>query len=325
MPSKATRNCNHSVAVKTPRAPTRTSLLRWLQFYVKFLRASPNHQDRILKLLQWTAWLASVALQAQSRRSQQPHQRRSQSTSAVLAKKLAVFSTNLSFARYVTRLVELPLAVEAAWTGSWGTPYSTTPSRSILYDILGRWMAWSMIGYYPTEGMAYALWTLPQDEPNHDPRRAAKWSAASCACWLVYLGAEMVHCVTQLRDHALASTAIPSLTPHDVGTTTEMSTATTSHDTTGSNATVPCFASTSSPTTTSKPPGILLPSHQRHLQLQLLRDALFVLPCLHWSLPNWDTNPWLPTPVVHGLMWCESVVSLYQAVVMELAKEKKMA
>ncbi|KAI2506022.1 hypothetical protein MHU86_8433 [Fragilaria crotonensis] len=49
-------------------------------------------------------------------------------------------------------------------------------------------------------------------------------------------------------------------------------------------------------------------------QIQMLRSALFTLPCLHWSLPNWDTDPWLSDGMCNGINWVESVVSLYQAI-----------
>ena len=53
---------------------------------------------------------------------------------------------------------------------------------------------------------------------------------------------------------------------------------------------------------------------QQNLRLQILRDLLFTLPAIHWSLPNWDTNPWLSEPIVNTLMWLESVVCMYQGV-----------
>jgi hypothetical protein len=52
----------------------------------------------------------------------------------------------------------------------------------------------------------------------------------------------------------------------------------------------------------------------KHLQLQLVRDLLFTLPAIHWSLPHWDTDPWLPEPIVNTLMWLESVVCMVQSI-----------
>ena len=52
----------------------------------------------------------------------------------------------------------------------------------------------------------------------------------------------------------------------------------------------------------------------RSWRLQMMRDALFAIPALQWALPNWDTDPWLPTPLIHTLMWLESVVCMYQSV-----------
>lgn len=52
----------------------------------------------------------------------------------------------------------------------------------------------------------------------------------------------------------------------------------------------------------------------RNEQLQLARSALFTVPCIHWALPKWDTDPWLSEGCCNGLMWLESVVSMYQAI-----------
>jgi hypothetical protein len=49
-------------------------------------------------------------------------------------------------------------------------------------------------------------------------------------------------------------------------------------------------------------------------QIQMVRSALFTVPCLHWSLPKWDTEPWLSDGVCNGINWFESVVCLYQAI-----------
>ena len=54
---------------------------------------------------------------------------------------------------------------------------------------------------------------------------------------------------------------------------------------------------------------------QRDAQLKLVRNALWTLPALHWSLPNWDRKPWLSDGVVNGLMLAEAVVSMYQGIV----------
>jgi hypothetical protein len=216
-------------------------LLRWLKFYVRFLQTSPFHQDRLLKALQWTLWLASaVALDAKK-------------TKASVA--LSKLSTELSFARYATRLLELPTAVEAAITGSWTT---VSLSRPKLTTWLGRCLSWSMIGYYPLEMAAYVLWMLPTRMQTPDvSQKASKFSAISCRFWLLYILADAAQCsVLQ------------------------------SEEKTEKNKT--------------------------HLRLQLLRNALFLLPAIHWSLPNWDTKPWLPSKAVNGLMWVEAMVSLYQ-------------
>ncbi|GAX24576.1 hypothetical protein FisN_4Hh094 [Fistulifera solaris] len=215
--------------------------LRWLKFYVRFLQTSPFHQDRLLKALQWTLWLASaIALDAKN---------------ATASAALSKLSTELSFARYATRLLELPTAVEAAITGSWT---SVSLSRPKFTTWMGRCLSWSMIGYYPLEMAAYVLWMLPTRMQTPDvSQKASKFSAISCRFWLLYILADAAQCSVLENEEK-----------------------------------------------TEK--------KKTHLRLQLLRNALFLLPAIHWSLPNWDTKPWLPSKAVNGLMWVEAMVSLYQ-------------
>jgi hypothetical protein len=61
--------------------------------------------------------------------------------------------------------------------------------------------------------------------------------------------------------------------------------------------------------------GITTKTHKRsQIELQLARNALFILPAIHWSLPEWDVKPWLNTNLVNGLMLGESLVHLYQSI-----------
>lgn len=231
---------------KSKLAPTmlrkyKDILIRWLRFYVRFLQTSPFHQDRLLKALQWTLWLAStVALDTGKTRA-----------SAALSK----LSTELSFARYATRLLELPTAVEAAITGSWTTVSSSRPKFTTW---MGSCLSWSMIGYYPLELAAYVLWMLPSNMQTPEvSQKASQFSAISCRFWLLYIVADAAQCSVLQNEQKTEN-------------------------------------------------------GKTHLRLQLLRNALFLLPAIHWSLPNWDTKPWLPSKTVNGLMWVEAMVSLYQ-------------
>lgn len=141
-----------------------------LMDYVKFTSSAIN-TDRSLKLMQWTIWLASYIKKS---------------------KGLQKLSTDLSFARYALRLLGLPSSVEAARTGSWGGG-----SSNPWIHKLGRLMAWSMIGYYPLEHVAYLRWTSPQLLPG---RNAEKMSAYSCRFWLVYIVADMTKSILKCKE-----------------------------------------------------------------------------------------------------------------------------
>lgn len=192
----------------------------------------------------------------------------------------------LSFARYAIRLLGLPPALEAARSGSWAT---SSDKYKGLHKFLGQILAWSMIGYYPLEHGAYVQWQTPKlFFPKGPPNRLAeKLSAWSCRFWTVYIVAEILQSWMKLREENQKLKAY------------EESKKTDEEPVLGEDGTI------------IVPPK---PSALRNLRLQIVRDLLFALPAVHWSLPNWDTQPWLPDPLVNTLMWLESVVCMYQSV-----------
>lgn len=232
---------------------------RLLQAYITYISKSLHH-DRGIKLLQWTLWLTSRILLV-----------RDQPESSAAFRKLY---NEFSMARYVSRILGLPAALEAAQSGSWSIQSSHTRYPK-LHAALGQVMAWSMVGYYPTELLAYLRWTVPSK--HQKPRTAEWWSYWSCRFWLLYILAETCQCGLVYKERFAELQAKASGDGKD-----------------------------------DKLAKAENQQALRYTKLQLLRNALFVLPCVQWSLPNWDTQPWLPENVVHGLMWLESVVCLFQ-------------
>jgi Peroxisomal biogenesis factor 11 (PEX11) len=258
---KESKPSNSSVDRAVPnRAGSRlqvTSLLeRLLKLYCSYM-SSPLHQDRGLKFLQWTLWLVSKLFRNPSR-----------------SKHLRKLYLDVSFARYVTRLLGFPAALEAALTGSW-TPSSDRYGSAMGW--VGRALSWSMAGYYPTEHIAYVQWMLPSAFPP-ERRTAERWSYISCRFWLLYVVAEATQCVLQWRE--LASSA-PKVNGNNDDDDDDNKLAKADRE-----------------------------AALRKVKVLLTRDLLFLLPCINWSLPNWDTDPWLSETVINTLMWLESVVCL---------------
>lgn len=255
--------------VSTMKSTIDTCLSKW----AKYLSNSTN-QDRALKFLQWTLWLFSRYYVVRRTRS---------------SKALRKLYLDVSFARYVTRLLGLVGTVDAVRNDSWCVkPSSTNSNLNRIYKYLGRIMSWSMIGYYPTEHMAYVQWMVPASARNL--RSAERWSYISCRFWFIYIVAESVQCMLQykeLQDQIKKNTATNATDKGDSGDDTTKSQQQLDDET-------------------------QLALQLRQVQYQLTRNALFALPCIHWSLPNWDTQPWLPESLVNTLMWLESIVSLYQ-------------
>jgi hypothetical protein len=239
------------------RKPTSPPLLlslvdRVLKRYVSYM-SSPLHQDRGLKFLQWTLWLVSELVKGRN-----PSR----------SKSLRKLYLDVSFARYVTRLLGFPAALEASLSGSW-TPASAKYGPAMKW--IGRALSWSMAAYYPTEHIAYVQWMLPGAYPP--PKRTAeRWSYISCRFWLLYVVAEATQCLLQWKELAL--------TPQGEDEDDNKLAKAERH------------------------------AALRQIKVLLSRDLLFLLPCINWSLPNWDVDPWLPESVINTLMWLESVVCL---------------
>jgi hypothetical protein len=150
-------------------------------------------------------------------------------------------------------------------------------SSSSLGRTSGKLMAWSMLVYYPLEHVAYLKWTSPELLPSS--LNANRFSAYSCRFWLMYLVAELVQGSVRLRRLYHEQMLSEDSREESNCTRREQVQASIASE-----------------------------------QIQILRSALFTLPCLHWSLPNWDRDPWLSDGVCNGINWVESVVSLYQAI-----------
>jgi hypothetical protein len=170
---------------------------------------------------------------------------------------LVKLSGDISWARYLTRFLSFPVALEAALSGSWGGSGNQNKS-------LGKAMAWAMLAYYPLEHLSYLKWQAPDlfSKTKQSSRLAEKASAWSCRFWWAYALLDLIRSKRALQQQQQQdNTAITS---------------------------------------------------RRTERLQIVRNALFFLPMIHWSLPNWDRDPWLSPEAVNGLMWLESVVCFYQ-------------
>lgn len=261
-----------------------TTIRNWLTFYSKFCQSSRN-QDNLLKLLQWSLWMVSYYYSGKQSRNTYYY-------NASIQKWISKFSDEISWARYVTRLLDFPVAVEAAMNDSWTISAKKDSSLTNSYRFLGKVLAYSMVAYHPTEAMAYWLWKKPSSVTFASTKyqwKAETWSYISCRFWLTYTLAELTQCLLQWRDLHQQKIHLEKIegTKEDLSTSSEF----------------------------MRTRGLSLNKQQLlQVQLQTIRDALFLLPCIHWSLPKWDAKPWLSPHMVNTLMWCEAVVCMYQAI-----------
>jgi hypothetical protein len=127
--------------------------------------------------------------------------------------------------------------------------------------------------------------------------KAETWSYVSCRFWLTYIVTEIAQCSMRWIELQNLLLQEQQKQPADDKEKQE-----------------PYKSQSSSTRSTISTYIQELESEKTNVQLQLVRDVLFFFPCLHWSLPKWDTDPWLPISTVNGLMWIESIVSMIQAI-----------
>lgn len=282
-----------------------------LSSYVQFIQ-SPSRQDSILKTVQYSLWLLSKFYRGSgTNKHRLPHR---------VAESLLKLQGEISWARYVLRFFGFPAAINdvANMENGWATGNNA--------NRIGRVMSWSMVAYYPLENLAYLLWkgpgirwlpivslTTPMQKnpvasttcPNNtsayrysSAQLASKASAWSCRLWLTWIVLDIVRCTMALReieqtsDHPSEETAKPASAANDDGLRQTDS-----------------VEEEAAESLQHKAIATIRTEHMR-----ILRNALYVLPAINWSLPQWDTKPWLSGDLVNGLCWVESVIGLYQGV-----------
>ena len=234
-----------SVVSSTPE----TRLQQRLQFFVTFCNSSTN-QDIVIKVLLWPLFLLGLD-------------------------KLAY---QVSYARYVTRFLGLPAALDAALHNSWNATSENAFFDSI-YRWLGKFLALSMVLYYPMEHAAFLLWVQPTTSGSEDITAlwwmdGNTWSYISCRCWFVYVLADLTQCLLQLVE--LSQNKFRNKSAYlDV---LDLSVLDRLH--------------------------------------QLARNVAMLYPSMYWSMPQSTTgvHPLLSSSAtVYALMWVEGLLHLHQS------------
>lgn len=315
---------------------------RWLTFYTNFVSKAGN-QDKLLKLLQWSLYIASISVLEINHRNRGSNTNKtnhtgSSSTVNHVSLGLRKLYSEISMARYVIRLLGFPTALEAFRNNSWTIQSNhdndesniSNNSNKMYYYWIGKVLAGSMVLYYPTELLAYVHWIAPQLFPpslSSSPRTGNRWSYISCRFWVLYIVAELVQCMMQRKElyqklflnnenrkHCQNNNNNNNLSllssSSDDDKIVVVSTTGSSHDDPSINDDNNSFKNNNEE---SDEHDSLLSSY-RNNQLQIYRNLLFILPCINWSLPNWDIEPWLNEKTNNLLMWFESIVCIHQAI-----------
>jgi hypothetical protein len=354
--------------------------MQWYtNFYIRFI-SIPSNQDKLFKLLQFTFYMCSITFTGESNFA------KNNNDNASFSKWLHKLYNELTWARYILRSIQLPIAIDAAINHRWTiqatdtstntnmnteTETSSSPlvppfsffylndanQRQKVYNVLGTIMTYSMVMYYPTELLAYLLWMKPSSHvTNHDNQQSVQsstpssisttllfhpnqnndltttsitttmkqrlllsyirslynvtlqptsskeyqkqrhklsffskiwkippetWSYLSCRCWLTYVITELIQSYIQYKELKIIEQNNGQLKMN---------------------------------TNDQK-------QQKQHLVLQCVRNLLFMIPCYTWSLSNWDTKPVVSLRTVNTLLWLESIVSLYQAIITQHNKD----
>jgi hypothetical protein len=248
---------------------------RWLQAYTRFTSTAVS-QDKGLKSLQYTLWLVG--------RFTLPHPASSNNDNSgpppLLVKRslgpaisiawLACRPLWKPFARARGEEEEEDLhlrpllpALEKPWPG---VCLHTIPSN--MWPISNGKYPHSLLNERRGRSQPQPP---PQPPQQHsEDRLAAKASAWLCRFWLVYIVLDMVRSAVMTLQ---TLTNKKSSSPEDDDDDSEFK----------------CRSEAQTQMCQSE-------------RLQLLRNVLFTVPCLlHWSLQNWDVDPWLSSDLVNGL------------------------
>lgn len=251
------------------------------------------YSDRGIKLMQYTLWLVSKIFILDTNDPLSNH----------VSSSISNLQRDLSTCRYILRFYGMPQSLQAVlrpqlWAGECGNQ-SWKDTR--IYQ-LARVMALSMFIYHPLEHVAWLKDKVEIDNHVVDhPRTGAKtnvslrlwpksisggsFSVWSCRAWMVYIVAEWRCCWLknkELRERMiqrekLDETKSSSTNQTQLETETQLS---------------------------------QLQKSLRLNRLQMLRCALFTVPCIQWSM----FNPILSDNIIGSLTLAEAITCMYQSI-----------
>lgn len=248
---------------KQRRLAWRDVLRRFLQRYTTAMSTS-IHRDRLLKTAQYALYWLGVAMHSPA------------------ASKM---SLELSWARYITRMAEWPMAVQGLLFDTWTPfldPHNAHSPFSVWGRRLGRALAATMVLYYPAEHAAFGHWKVWPAKGGGT--RVAEWySAISCKAWLAYILVDLMQGYISLAQQR------PAIKKDDDDDNNN-------NDHTAASQLAQAQAA----------------AVRHKTRVVMLRNLLFALPAYHWSRTDWDIKPYFSQTIVNGCMVAEAVLSLYQ-------------
>ena len=231
-----------------------------LKSFVEFSSLTVN-QDKVLRFLQFGIWFVAKLYAPNSEGRE----------------ALKVVSIEIGLARYVTRFLGWPSALEALWNGTWTNKDSSTYPRWSLF--FGDLTALGMLIYFPNEHVAFLHVKAPQ-WVKATSGSAELWCAWSARGWVASIATDIAQGIISWND---------ALHKQQLGTSTN--------------------ASQENETNTLK--------NIQQAKFQILANALILLPALREGLaPEWkEFGVWFTEDMANFLQLIEAIVVLYEATV----------
>ncbi|GMI55839.1 hypothetical protein ScalyP_jg8138 [Parmales sp. scaly parma] len=183
-------------------------------------------------------------------------------------------SSTIFMARYVPRFWGFTDALDGLVNGTWAPPADSTehsPENLKTLTTVASCQALSMCLYHPCELLAWFGWTAKIENRYLNPDRM---SAYSCRAWLVYILLSVYAGGLKMKELQEKRGGGGNGNGKKEGESEEFD------------------------------------AQMKSLKTRMLRDALYIVPALTWSLPQWATNPLVGKKTVNTLCFVEAMVNL---------------
>ena len=251
-----------------------------------------------------------------------------------MTKSLDKLASTFNFHRYILRFVTgVPMSIEGAVNNSWAQAPTDLPCGGVskcenaIVNFIDKSMPYSMLAYMPLEYVAFIYWTAPllfkdnstpslkdggfasrllglSDKTFNFPDTGNIFSSASCVAWLWYI----------LGDCVVQGERVVRLTK-EVENYERRKNCEECNSSRISEKSLDKSVDSVEPLLSSEETKVVeaLYDDLFNSRVLLLRELLYIVPCLHWCNPNFGKRPLIGKKVENVLMFSEAALTMWQA------------